>query len=223
MWKKALKRWRRPPTLSSQQAYALWAAAYPARAHNALMQAEESAMRDLMPSLAGLRVLDLACGSGRYARVAVEAGATTCTGVDNSAAMLETGRTENSGSIHYIQGDTRQIPLRAACMDAVLCGLALGHVPHLDEALREIARVLVPGGAALISDFHPFLFLDGKQRTFSAPDGEVYAVEHYAHLYSDYHRAAQRHGLTITHVSEPHLTIDGRELPAVIAYRMQRE
>lgn len=214
-----------PQTLSSLRAYEKWAASYPPDAHNALMQAEQAAMLDLLPPLVGQSILDLACGTGRYGRLALERGAAAALGVDNSAAMLRA----NHLPLRAL-ATSEALPLPDASFDGVICGLALGHLPALDASLRETARVLRPGGWALISDFHPFIFLNGQRRTFIAPDGRVYAVEHYAHLYADYHAAAQRAGLRIDAVVEPRLRVDvGARFadastragtPVVIVYRM---
>ncbi|MBL8163790.1 MAG: class I SAM-dependent methyltransferase [Anaerolineae bacterium] len=222
------KRWfaaPAPTTLSSLSAYDKWAAAYPPDAHNALMQAEQAALLNLLPPLAGKTVLDLACGTGRYALLALERGATFALGVDNSPAMLRA----NALPLRAL-ATTEALPLRNASFDGIICGLALGHLPRLDTSLREIARILKPGGWALISDFHPFIFLNGQRRTFTAPDGSTYAVEHYAHLYADYHRAAAEAGLRVDAVAEPRLGIDAgvrfanadtrAGTPVVIVYRM---
>ncbi len=61
-----------PPLLTSLDAYARWAEAYPPQAHNALMRAEEQAVRALLPALDGQIVLDLACGTGRWGLIALE-------------------------------------------------------------------------------------------------------------------------------------------------------
>ncbi len=221
MLKRLLRRVRTTdtPTLSSLRAYALWAHDYPPHAHNALMQAEEAAMLGLLPGLSGKTVLDLACGSGRYARIAGEQAARQVIAIDNSLHMLQTGQAALDRH-DFIQGDSLHVPLKGGSVDVLLCGLAIGHLSELDPAIAEISRVLRTGGVALISDFHPFLFLDGKQRTFTAPDGGTYAVEHHAHLYSDLHAAAQRNRLTIDAIREPRLEIDGHTVPAVIVYRM---
>lgn len=205
---------RRPPrTLNSLDAYALWAASYPPQAHNALMQAEQQAMLELLPPLAGRVVLDLACGTGRYGRLAQERGAAAVIGIDNSLPMLAGNRLPGR-----VQATTEAIPLRAGVVDVVLCGLAVGHLPALTEVLGEIGRVLLPGGIALISDVHPFVALNGAQRTFAAPDGRVYAVEHYAHLYGDMQQAATRAGLRIDAVREPAL----ERVPVAIVYLLRR-
>src|SRR5690349_9028680 len=76
-------------TLASVDAYELWAQSYPATAHNTLMSIEQTAMLELLPDLTGKTVLDLACGTGRYGKIALEHGAKSVLGFDNSHAMLK--------------------------------------------------------------------------------------------------------------------------------------
>ncbi len=200
-------------TLPSLDAYALWAASYPPEAHNALMQAEQGAMLDLLPPLEGGRVLDLACGTGRYGLIAQANSANAVVSVDNSPAMLAGNRLSNR-----VQATTESIPLKSGSLDVVLCGLALGHLRRLQPSLNEIARVLMDGGAALVSDVHPFIALNGAQRTFHASDGRAYAVEHHLHLYADYQLAASQAGLVVDAVSEPKLN----GVPVVIVFRFYK-
>lgn len=211
-------------TLPSLRAYEYWASAYPPFAHNALMQAEEAAMLTLMPELSGRVVLDLACGTGRYSRIGLERGAGVVIGVDNSRHMLQ-----QYGFPLRAVASSESIPLATGSVDVVVCGLALGHLAALRPSLVEMARVLRVGGTALVSDFHPFIFLNGQRRTFTSADGKTYAVEHYAHLYADYQRAARAAGLTIEAVLEPRLGVDetvrfenagtASGTPVIIAYR----
>ncbi len=211
-----MRRWfrRSPPILNSLEAYAQWAHNYPPHAHNALMQAEEAAMRDLLPELQHKCVLDLACGTGRYGLLAETAGAHLTIGFDNSPAMLQA-----HPSKRIALATTEAIPLARRSVDVVLCGLALGHLPQLEVSMREIGRVLRPNGFALVSDFHPFMFFNGGQRTFTAADGLTYAVEHYPHLYADYHRAARMAGLQIVDVIEAEIAAAPGNVPAIIAYK----
>ncbi|MCC6801696.1 MAG: methyltransferase domain-containing protein [Anaerolineae bacterium] len=204
---------RPPRTLGSLDAYALWAASYPPKAHNPLMAIEQRAMLDLMPPLAGLVVLDLACGTGRYGVLAQARGARHVIEIDNSPAMLAANRLPQRA-----QATSEAIPLGNGSIDMVICGLALGHLPNLQESMDEIGRVLKPGGAALISDVHPFAALGGGRRTFRGSDGGVYAVEHYPHLYADYHKAALEAGLEIGAVLEPR----HERVPVVLALRLYR-
>lgn len=215
--RKLRRRWlgeSAPRILASLDAYDLWAATYLPLAHNALMQAEQQAMLDLLPPLARQTVLDLACGTGRYGLIAQERGAACVLGLDNSAAMLSA-----NPLARRVQATTEAIPLASRSLDGIICGLALGHLPRLLPSLNEMARVLKPHGWVLVSDFHPFIFLNGAQRTFRAPDGRVYAVEHYAHLYADYQQAAVQAGLSTEAVREP--ALPDQAVPVVIVYRFQ--
>jgi hypothetical protein len=87
------------------------------------------------------------------------------------------------------------------------------------RATAEMARVLRWGGTALFSDFHPYLYLRGGRRTFCAPDGTTYAVEHYPHLMADYFAAISAAGMTVTAISEPTQQVDGAEVPVVLVVR----
>ncbi|HYO88186.1 MAG TPA: class I SAM-dependent methyltransferase, partial [Candidatus Limnocylindrales bacterium] len=115
-----------PPVLTSLDAYARWASAYPPQAHNALMRAEEGAVTPLLPSLADRTVLDLACGTGRWGLIAQAAGAARVIALDNSIAMLDYCALPERAAAAL-----NALPLPAASIDVVICGLALGHVPHL--------------------------------------------------------------------------------------------
>ncbi|MDQ7026175.1 MAG: class I SAM-dependent methyltransferase [Anaerolineae bacterium] len=205
---------RSPRTLSSTDAYEKWADSYAAHAHNPLMAIEEKAMLALSPNLQDKIVLDLACGTGRYAVIAQEQDAAQVVGVDNSLAMLQSAKIAQVGL-----STTEALPLATASIDVVLCGLALGHLPQIDDSMREISRVLKPNGIALISDFHPFQYLSGARRTFHAADGKVYNVEHYVHLVADYFRIGQSLGLSMTGILEP--SIAGK-MPVVLVMRFQK-
>jgi malonyl-CoA O-methyltransferase len=63
------------------------------------------------------------------------------------------------------------LPFRNATVDVVVSGLALGHARELERCMREIARVLRPGGTLLYSDFHPEALRRGLRRAFRAVDG----------------------------------------------------
>jgi len=202
-------------------AYARWAPAYAAEAHNPLMELEQAALLPLLPAVAGRRVLDLACGSGRYLARLAGQGAARLVGADLSAAMLARAKTV---SRELLLADLRCLPVADAGFDLIVCGLAVGHVVALAPAVAEMARVLAPGGTLVYSDFHPFATLAGLQRTFIGADGRRYAVEHHLHLYSDHHAACAAAGLTIDAVREPAIEFEHpwRGRPAVLVLRARK-
>jgi malonyl-CoA O-methyltransferase len=162
------------------------------------MALEQETMRDMLPPLDGKRVLDLACGTGRWGKIAIEHGAARVFSVDDSREMLLAGHPSLACA-----GTMTALPYRAACADVILCGLAIGHLQKdaMRAALKEIKRVLVPGGVALISDLHPVQAWLGARRTFQS-GGQTLAVEHHVHSYADYHATVTEIGLKIDRIRE---------------------
>ncbi len=181
----------------TQELYERWAECYPPVAHNPLMRAEEAAMRRLWPSLAGRRVLDLACGSGRYARLLAQAGAATVLALDRSWGMLR-----QVDGAQAIQASMMRLPFAGGTFDAVICGLAVGHAPDLEAWMREAARVLVPRGVLAYSDFHPQAAAAGHLRSFRDAQGGTHSVPHHPHALQAHRHAAASVGLTIEAVEE---------------------
>lgn len=95
----------------------------------------------------GERVLDLACGTGVAARLAAqEVGSTgAVVGVDPHPGMLEAAR-RVSPDIDWRQGAAEELPLPDEAFDSVVCSLGFQFFPDKAKALREVHRVLAPGG-----------------------------------------------------------------------------
>jgi len=203
--------------LEPQAAYALWAETYSPYPHNALMALEQQALLSLLPDVAGLTVLDAGCGTGRYLRLARERGA-TAVGVDLSAPMLARAYADG-GSV--ARGNICALPIDSTSIDAVVCGLVLGDVPHLEIALGEMARVLRPGGCVVYSVMHPIGERAGWSRTFTAA-GRQNAIATYWHSLEEHRRACAGAGLRITGWQEPVLS-EVPEHPAVLVVRASRE
>ncbi|MDQ3670809.1 MAG: class I SAM-dependent methyltransferase, partial [Actinomycetota bacterium] len=92
----------------------------------------------------GDRVLDACCGTGDLALASARAGARV-TGVDFSEAMLERAR-RKSNAIDWACADVLSLPYEDASFDAVTVGFGIRIVADLEAGLRELARVLRPGG-----------------------------------------------------------------------------
>jgi demethylmenaquinone methyltransferase / 2-methoxy-6-polyprenyl-1,4-benzoquinol methylase len=92
----------------------------------------------------GDRVLDACCGTGDLA-VEAERHGGRVVGLDFSAGMLERARTK-SGAIEWVQGDALALPFGDAEFDAATVGFGVRNLEDLEGGLRELARVLRPGG-----------------------------------------------------------------------------
>lgn len=100
----------------------------------------------------GERVLDVACGTGLVSLAAAEAvgSAGQVLGTDLSQRMVEAARERAAqrglSHLRFMRMDAEQLALPDAGFDVALCALGLMYVPDPDSALRELRRVLRPGG-----------------------------------------------------------------------------
>jgi SAM-dependent methyltransferase len=119
---------------------------------------------ELIGDVAGMSVLDAGCGEGRFARMLAERGARV-TGIDISERMIQLARAEEDAhplGISYIQTDMADLSV----LDAETFELAVAYVSLLDveryeAALKEVARVLKPGGRFIFSLVHPCFMAPG--------------------------------------------------------------
>jgi SAM-dependent methyltransferase len=122
------------------------------------------------------RVLDLGCGEGQIARLAVAGGAgrpgperpgrrpragSIVVGVDPAVAQLAEA-VRRGGGVTYARAVGAALPFRSATFDAVVVCLVLEHVVDLDATLDEIARVLGPGGRLVLFLNHPLFQTPGS-------------------------------------------------------------
>lgn len=99
------------------------------------------------------RILDAACGNGRYSRVMLKHADADAfiTGFDLSQAMIRRARHSIKGSrVSHVAADITKLPYPDQFFDAVVCGWVLEHFPDPRPALRELFRVLQPGGKMLL-------------------------------------------------------------------------
>ena len=92
----------------------------------------------------GDRVLDACCGTGDLA-VAAERRGGRVVGLDFSERMLERAR-RKSGAIEWVQGDALALPFGDGEFDAATVGFGVRNLADLEAGLRELARVVRPGG-----------------------------------------------------------------------------
>lgn len=122
-----------------------------------VMYVREAAIRklDLKP---GMRVLDLACGTGLNLPYLARAVGPTgqVVGVDYTRAMLEKAKAKcerlGLGNVRLIEADAATVSLEEDTFDCVLCTHALSIIPRSREALRKAVSALKPGGRMVVCD-----------------------------------------------------------------------
>lgn len=98
-------------------------------------------------------VADLGCGTGELLQE-LAPHVKRAIGVDNTPAMLEAAgkRLSNAKNVELLQGDLESLPIESTTVDATISVLALSYVAEPAHCTAEMARVLKPGGRAVIVD-----------------------------------------------------------------------
>jgi SAM-dependent methyltransferase len=101
---------------------------------------------------AGKDVFEAGCGTGLLLREAAEF-ARTAVGLDLSRGMLTPAR---GRGLRVVQGSITHVPLPSASFDLVYCMKVLAHIPPIERAVAELARLVRPGGHLLLEFYNPF-------------------------------------------------------------------
>jgi ubiquinone/menaquinone biosynthesis C-methylase UbiE len=153
--------------------------------------------------------LDAACGTGRHTAALVARGYKTI-GIDQSPEMVALAR-QKAPNAEFRIGYLENLPLADSSVDLAVCGLALTHLRDLSVAIKELARVVRPGGRVIISDRHPVMVLILGQDYFGYRPGQLAFVRNHVHLVGHYLRAFSAAHLLIRSCQEPLYT--GRLTP----------
>jgi ubiquinone/menaquinone biosynthesis C-methylase UbiE len=134
---------------------------------------EERHLRPVLQQFLGRRVLELACGTGRWSAWLVEKGVRCFAGVDFSRAMLARANRKALLRGRLVLADCHDLPFRNGAFDVVLCSFALGHFQNVQRVAREVARVTVSTGDVIVTDLHPRAYEQGWRTAFRDDLGPV--------------------------------------------------
>lgn len=109
----------------------------------------------------GIKILDIAAGTGASTRPLVDAGADVIA-VDFSAGMINVGKKRNK-DIKFVQGDALNLPFEDNLFDVTTISFGLRNTSNINLALKDALRVTKVGGRIVIAEFsHPSNFLFRK-------------------------------------------------------------
>jgi len=117
----------------------------------------------------GLRLLDVGCGTGALAHVALEQGARSVVCGDISALMLRKATKRGAArraDTAPCQLDAAHLPFRDGALDAVISGMTFGTLPEQRLALSEMIRVVKPGGLVCVGAHGPEHYWEAIDASF---------------------------------------------------------
>ena len=102
----------------------------------------------------GMKILDIAAGTGSSSRPLVDKGAEV-TALDFSHGMIEQGRKQNK-NINFVQGDALKLPFEDNSFEVTTISFGLRNTSNTEKALKEALRVTKDGGRIVVAEFsHP--------------------------------------------------------------------
>jgi lipopolysaccharide transport system permease protein len=158
--------------VSVAEGYTRWAASYD-QTPNPLLALEERCLLPLLPDVAGKRMLDLACGTGRWLEKFSVSNPVLALGVDLSQAMLGVAREKAAVAGRLARADCLKLPLRDGSFDVAICSFALEHIGTFSELAQECSRVLAENADLYISELHPSAYGAGWRTGFRDQQGAL--------------------------------------------------
>jgi SAM-dependent methyltransferase len=133
------------------------------------------------------RVLEVGCGEGEFSERLLRELAVEVIAIDQSERMVELTRARG---VDARVGDVQELPFGAGEFDGAVAAWMLYHVPRLDRALAELARVLRPGRRLVavtnsVDHMHELYELVGsppRDLSFNAENGAALLGGHFAHV-----------------------------------------
>ncbi|HEY1946555.1 MAG TPA: methyltransferase domain-containing protein [Bryobacteraceae bacterium] len=199
-----------PPLLVSPiEGHRIWSASYDDDP-NPLLALGMRVLSERLGPVHGLRVIDVACGTGRWMSAALSDGANTI-GIDLCDEMLAAAARKPAlkGCLALAQAD--QLPFANGGADLVLCSFAMSYFPSASGAIAEMARVTRRGGRVVVADLHPGANEAGWKRAFRSNDS-VYEIEHHSHSVAYLEAAAEQAALEQVWQTDAHFGAPEREI-----------
>ncbi len=200
-------------------------------------------MLKFMGDVKGKKILDLGCGEGGYSRKLTKRGAELVS-IDCSKKAIEyavsLAKEENLSITHFVRNSNDLFDIESEQFDVVLCSMMLMDCEDFEGTLREVVRVLKPGGRLFASVLHPCF--DGNHETGIGRQGagidRQLVVKNYfepkeweAPLYKgtipviwrhrtleDYVKTFLKVGLTIVDMNEPQATDEQAQISVAMAW-----
>lgn len=192
---------------------------------------ERPSLQALLPELAGLKVLDLGCGSGVYMQYLCEHGAAEVTCIDYSPQMVDIVKSKATqlGADERVNAYAQDLKTGLPAehdnsFDLVISPLMIHYLDDLNPLFKDVYRVLKKGGRFVFSTHHPFADFECSTsgNYFSCEQvkekwntiGEPVEVTFYRRSLTEITHALTQHGLVITALSEGQVSEQVKQMDA---------
>ena len=187
----------------AESAYDLWAENYDNQPCNLMLARDEEIFSALLNSidLKNKTVTDVGCGTGRHWQKIFDKNPQRLFGYDVSEGMLQK-LNEKFPQAHTRLLSGNKLPgLHDEYVDCIVSTLTIAHIQNAKQALHEWNRVLKPGGAMIITDYHPSALAKGGKRTFTHHKKTI-AIKNYVHTIDDIKDLARQLHLEVSRLVE---------------------
>jgi malonyl-CoA O-methyltransferase len=164
--------------VTALEGHRLWSSTYDSTP-NALLALDQRILSVWLGPLAGLTVIDVGSGTGRWVQYGREHNA-CAVGFDACVEMLQQAGRKAPVQGQVAAADATLLPVRSRVADIVICSFCLSYLQDPLPAMLEMGRVTRPGGRVVISDLHPDAERAGWKRSFRC-EATQYELMHCAH------------------------------------------
>src|ERR1700746_2734958 len=145
---------RKPMTtmaVSSSDLFNIWVQVYDEQP-NPLLALEQRFLSRMLPDIAGLDVLDVGCGTGRWLQLLASQRPVSLVGVDTSPEMLQraSAKLGTKSTLHL--GSCTALPVPSAIADLILASFVLSYLDSIEALAHELHRVARPGANIFLTD-----------------------------------------------------------------------
>ncbi|GGI65226.1 class I SAM-dependent methyltransferase [Enterococcus alcedinis] len=193
-------------------------------------------LQKILPSLTDKKVLDLGCGYGWHARYFREKGASSVLAIDSSEKMLTVAREQTTDDkITYLCQSIDALDTLTETFDLIFSSLVFHYIEDFQGLVKQMTRLLNPGGQLIFTVEHPIFTADGRQDWIYTENGEIdhFPVDRYYEegvrevsflgtKMTKYHRTLTtylstllQNKLELTHVIEPIPPVEMLDLPGM--------
>jgi malonyl-CoA O-methyltransferase len=183
------------------EGHRIWSSTYD-DGSNPLLALDSRVLRHRLGTLSNLRVIDVACGTGRWMMEAHAQGAEIA-GLDLCAEMLSIAAAKQPLRGRLVLGNATQLPFSSGLADLALCSMAIGYFPSLQSAFLEMSRVVRRGGRVVVSDIHPDVMAAGWKRSFRQ-GASSYEMDHQTFGIQQLNDAAKQFSLKLSWQTSAH-------------------